>query len=497
MDRLACVDLPALSLQLLLERHREWAAHPAVVVDQDAPQGCILQVNELARRRRILPGLRYAAGLALCGDLRAGVVPPDEVARGVARLTETLRRFSPEVEPCAEEPGVFWLDATGLERLFRSTHAWARTLHGALTVAGFRASVVVGFTRFGTYAVAKAGAELRFFSDAESERETARAVPLERLGLEPSLREALVKLGVTTVGAFLELPGAGLFRRFGPEVQRLHRLASGELRPPLRPEVAREAPGQRIDLDVPERDRARILYRIERLLDPLLARLRPRGLGVEALCLTLTLESGERRRETLRPARPTLDRRQLLELLRLRLDAGRLEAGVEAIELRLREAPEERRQVRLFASGPRRDREAADRALARLRAELGAAAVARARLRESHVPEGSFLWEPLARLPAPRRREEAPPPPAAVRRIHGRPLPLPPRSHHLRDDGWLIRGFEHGAVTRFVGPYVVAGGWWGRPVHREYHFAETRRQDLLWVFHDRLRRRWFLHGHVE
>jgi protein ImuB len=357
--------------------------------------------------------------------------------------------------------------------------------------------VAVGFTRFGTYAAAKGGAELRLFSDPESERETARAVPLERLGLDPSLREALVKLGVTTVGAFLELPGAGLFRRFGPEVQRLHRLASGELRPPLRPEAAREAPTRRIDLDTPERDRERLLRLVETLLDPLLDLLRPRGLGVEALRLTLELESGGPRRESLRPARPTLDRRQLLELLRLRLEAGRPGSGVEALELTLREAPAERRQERLFASGPRRDRQAADRALARLRAELGAASVARARLHESHVPEGSFLWEPLGRLPAPRRREDALPPATAVRRIHGKPLPLPPRSHHLRDDGWLIRGFEHGAVTRFVGPYVVAGGWWGRPVHREYHFAETRRRDLLWVFHDRLRRRWFLHGHVE
>jgi len=34
-------------------------------------------------------------------------------------------------------------------------------------------------------------------------------------------------------------------------------------------------------------------------------------------------------------------------------------------------------------------------------------------------------------------------------------------------------------------------------VHREYYFAETRRGNLLWVYHDRLRRRWFLHGVVE
>jgi len=47
-----------------------------------------------------------------------------------------------------------------------------------------------------------------------------------------------------------------------------------------------------------------------------------------------------------------------------------------------------------------------------------------------------------------------------------------------------------------IGPYVVSGGWWARPVHREYHFAETLRGDLLWVYYDRQRRRWFLQGEV-
>ena len=52
-------------------------------------------------------------------------------------------------------------------------------------------------------------------------------------------------------------------------------------------------------------------------------------------------------------------------------------------------------------------------------------------------------------------------------------------------------------VIRFQGPYVVSGGWWNRPIHREYHYAETQKGDLLWVFYDKPRRRWFLHGRVE
>src|SRR5688500_11565108 len=73
-DRLACVDLPAFPLQLLLKRHPEWSAYPAAVVAEDKPQGLILQVNENARRFGVLPGLRYAAGFSLARGLRAGEV---------------------------------------------------------------------------------------------------------------------------------------------------------------------------------------------------------------------------------------------------------------------------------------------------------------------------------------------------------------------------------------------------------------------------------------
>lgn len=34
-------------------------------------------------------------------------------------------------------------------------------------------------------------------------------------------------------------------------------------------------------------------------------------------------------------------------------------------------------------------------------------------------------------------------------------------------------------------------------LRREYRYATCRRGDVLWVFHDRRRRRWFLQGQVE
>ena len=114
MVRLACVDLPAFPLQLLLRRHPEWAAYPAAVVAEDKPQGLILWVNERARQHGVLPGLRYAAAFSLATDLRAGAVASTAIEKTIEELTHRLMCFTPEVEPSAEEPGVFWLNGMGL-----------------------------------------------------------------------------------------------------------------------------------------------------------------------------------------------------------------------------------------------------------------------------------------------------------------------------------------------------------------------------------------------
>ena len=117
-----------------------------------------------------------------------------------------------------------------------------------------------------------------------------------------------------------------------------------------------------------------------------------------------------------------------------------------------------------------------------------------AELHDGHLPEARFGWRRCARL------DPAAPDPAGratlLRRILTRPLAL----HDQRPgpDGWLAGGLEAGPVTALHGPYVISGGWWaGDERHRDYHFAETRRGDVLWLFFDRRRRRWFLHGLVE
>ena len=93
---------------------------------------------------------------------------------------------------------------------------------------GYRGSVVVGYSRFGTYALARVKRGAIVLRTPAEERAASRRVPLDRLSLPPEARETLHKLGVSDVGQFLDLPSEGVARRFGPEVHRLHRLGTAQ-----------------------------------------------------------------------------------------------------------------------------------------------------------------------------------------------------------------------------------------------------------------------------
>ncbi len=564
MDRLACADVPALALQLLLASHPGWKSLPAAVVDADEPTGTLLAVNALAWRARLRPGLRYASALALDGRLRAATVARGAIEDATADLATTLRRFTPHVEPSREEPGVFWLDASGMHGLYASVDAWAKSAWRALAERGFEAHVAAGFTRFGTYALARAlhgGAPLAgrprhgarrvlVCESADEERRLAGEVALERLGLDPALRDRLARLGVRTVGAFSRLPAEGIRRRFGEDAAVLHRRARGDGWDPLVPLAEAEPLRRSVLLDDPVFDATIVLFVVRRLLGALVEPLAARELAVRAV--TVTLQRSLRRDRPpvvlgVAAAEPTLDEAVLADLVRLRLEAGlRRElagASVVEIEVEVEAAPAAREQLRLFRERSGRDLAAGARAIARLRAELGDGAVVRAVLRDGHLPEACFAWEPLERLVAPSPRAVRLRP--LVRRVYDRAVALPPSPFRERDDSWIApvvaeagpttmrnaragwsttrgggaredagheaerrpaprwpaprppAGRAHGRVEHRTGPFIVSGGWWNREVHREYHYAHTEDGEILWVYYDRKRRRWFLAGSVE
>jgi len=496
MSRLACVEIRDFPLQLLRKRERGFQGRPTAVVEADRPQARLLWVDDRARECGILPGMRYAAGLALASDLCAGVVTAREIEEGVRRVAKTLRAFGPDVEPSKGVPGIFRIGSRGLDLLYPSLRLWAVRIRSALLAEGLCATVVVGFHRFAVYALARALPEPRTWvlETPEEERSRLRRVPLARLSLPPDARDSLLSLGVRALGDLLRLPPAGLRERFGEEVSRVWHWASGDGDLPVQPAPAEEVLREEAILDDGETDVQRLLFLLKPMLDRLLARLAARREALAALVIEMKLERAPGRVETLKPATPTLDARQILDLVLLRLSSLDLASGVIEVGMVAEGVKATAAQLDLLPVKKKRDPAAQKRAFARLRAEFGEEAIAKAGLREGHLPEASFEWLPLLELQAPKPRLIRR---TLVRRMKLPPFPLPHRPRH-EEDGWQLRGRADASVDDLKGPYVLSGGWWrGGSICREYYFARTRREEWLWVFRDANRRRWFLQGRVE
>jgi protein ImuB len=482
VDRLACINVSSFPLQLLLKRHWEWKNLPVAVVTKESPQGIITSVNQRAEACGVTPGMRYATGLAMTLELRAGAISRWEIDAAVEKLTRCLQRFSPKVEPSREEPGIFWLGACGLSYLYSTVGRWAQRILQALGRESFDAKIAVGFTKFGSYAAAKTVKHFQIFSSPETERKAAFQSALSVLPLKPVFYERLEKLGLKNVGSFLSLSAEAIRKRFGEDVERIHRFASGNLVLPLQPIELYEERDVSKSLLVPEIDSARLLFHLEECLYLLLSDAESRQELVAQLRLILTMEGGKHHSETIRPAAPTLDRAVLLELFKIRFGALQLSSGIVSLNLSASCVKAENIQLELFKKKPKRDLDRGARAFARIRAVLGNDAVQKARLENDYLPEKCYSWQTIERPSVSMKQNQEPNPMCLVRRVLRQPA--------LFDQ-------ESKRVIRLSGPYVISGRWWEEDFKREYYFAETEKGALLWLFYDRRNRCWMISGLVE
>jgi protein ImuB len=415
-----------------------------------------------------------------------------------ASLAHRLLEFSPRVEPDPERPGVFFLDPSGMDALFGSLPRWARRVHRALRRDGRTSSVVVGFSRFPAWAVARTREGVHVLQSSAEEHALAREAPLSLLALGRELERALHALGIRSLGGFLDLPRGEVSTRFGARAKKLHALFSDAVRPPLEPFAEDERILVEAELEVPDAQVERLLFCIKGAMHTLLAELGRRGLALASLHVGFELEWGEPVSIQLEPAHETRDAAMLLELARLRLASVELRAPVQKLSLEAKPCRLEGRQLTLFdtrAVDPhaarfarRIDPDAAARGLSRLRASFGDESVTRAILEDAWLPERSFSWEPITQVARPRAREEKLPF-FLVRRMHASPRSLPTQA-----DG---RPRTDPPISAMAGPYRFQGGLHRGEHARDYFYAERTDGSLLFLYRELHQKRWFLQGALD
>lgn len=439
-------------------------------------------------------GVRVAMTVAQARSKCANItlLPWDNavIAREVARASAAFLSASPQVSPVRDAPGTWWIGADGFEAI-GGERALATALLALARVWHPRARVAIADSCITAHAAtwsARAATEPLHIAHG-GDRDYLARVPIALIPMDDDLREALNALGLRTIGAFAALDPLEVERRWGSDGLTAWRLACAD--DPRRASLARTDDPRTIvhELSSSSPTLEPVLFLLRASLDRLVRHLASDGLAAAALTITLTLDDGRTVTREVRPARPIARVVPLFERCRATLDTWTLDAPVAAVELRVSETAHSAAEQGDLLASAWRDPAAAEAALARLRATLGAGSVVRPVARDSHAPERAGGWaevEQAARAV----------PTDALRIASARPFPAArllesPESIAITTDkrGTPLQMYWRGRrilLQRVDGPERLSGEWWqAAPFARDYWRCESDElgQDLL-VYRD-------------
>jgi protein ImuB len=499
--RVLALHLPDFPLPRLRRGREAEGGRPIAVLEE----GRVVCCDEAARAAGVRRGASAAEALAACGRLEA--VPLDAAAdRGALRaIAEVLLALAPAVE--VSPPDVLLLDGSAAHLLAgegAGEEVLARRALGAVAEMGYAARAVVATGRVPARALARHGPVAAGCAVRVGREETARALarlPLQALGLSPSVAARLAAVGIEDAGALARLPEGTLAHRFGADGAAAARLARGEDGTPLVAYVPETLPEEGLELEGPAESAEPLLFALKRLADRVAARLAGRGLGASRLKLVLRLDPRGEERILVPLAQPSAVAARWLVPMKEHLFALRLPGAVTALRLVAVEvAPI---AVEQLAFGDRPEALAAlEGVLDRLAVRLGDGAIFAAEPVERYRPEGAYRPVPFrpakARGGGGRARSaeasEAPPEGAhRPTRLLAAPEPVVAEGEGGRLTALHVGGRDR-AVVGFEGPERLRGEWWAGGYDRDYYRVRLEGLGDCWVFRDAADGRLYLHG---
>ncbi len=398
-----------------------------------------------------------------------------------------------------EMPNALLLEIKGSVKLFGSLTELHARMDAAWSGLELRAQGAIAPTALAALWCARVGKRACIEEPGLLTGELAQ-LPLGCTAWDIERLQTLHSMGVTRVGELLRLPRAGLARRLGPAAVLDLDMALARQPAPRRAFIPRERFRERCDF---EAEIETVVY-LQKALEPVIDRcarfLRDRQAGVQALELRLRHRVKPMTRVRLGLASITGERRRLADVLDGRLDRLQLSAPVRGMELlsgSLR--PLSAASVDAFAGGMSAG-EAVPHLVERLRARLGEAAVYGVIAVAEHRPEAA--WQRVqelslsastvraaavqaAGMPASGVQDDMPRPVWLLEA----PLPLPAE----------LQPTPQGSLILEQGPERIESGWWdGKDVARDYYIARRvqggRQGARWWVFQERRTKSWYLHG---
>ncbi len=486
--------LPELTLRAVTAA-AEPRERPVAVVEPRRGRLFVVAADASARELGIEPGLGLGAAFGFSGSLEVLERSPSAEQAHLEALAASCGRLTPTV--CIEPPDAVLLEVQASLRLFGGLASIKSQLLREARGRGFAAGLAAAPTPLGALWLVRGGSGDAFsFAQLQSR---LHPLPLAVTHWPETVRTLLADMGVQTLGACLRLPRGGFARRTGAGcLQDLDR-ALGRVADPREAFAAPETLSFEAELTEETADFALLAEAIGHLTHELAEALRRRQAQVRRLELAF---AHLRQAPTVLPAElveAAYEELRFTALLCDKLERKSLPYPATAVRLAAGPLQPVRPVARKDLFDPRPGAPAAEsplRLVERLRGRLGPRTVYGLALEKDHRPEKAWgrVAEPRVPGAGASRAAGAPPSGAAL------PWPLPPRPL------WLLRVPQrlgtagkrpcfNGPLVLDAGPERIESGWWdGGDVAKDYFRAHNAGGQRVWIYLDRRRRDWYLHG---
>lgn len=505
-------------MQAVVRLEPELRGKPVAILLGAPPLTKIFAVNREARNLGVETGMTKVQAVAFKGIHWRWRSPLQE-ATAHAALLDCAWTISPRIEDETKREeqdfcDTVVLDIAGCEKLFGSPEKIAHDLKRVASEVGFETNVAVAGSPLAAVCAAQGFACVTVIPAGEEGLRIGR-LSLEALRIPFEFVQTLKRWGIRSCAEFATLPEIAIVERLGQEGLHWWRLARGADDQPL---IAKEFPTrfeEHMDVDSPVDLLEPLFFVLNRLLEQLCARLRMHILSIGEITVTLTLERNDSHNKepvfhirTLRLPVPTRDRKLLLKLLQLDLEAHPPSLPVTAVHMLTIPVKARSRQLGLFLPlSP--DPERLEITLARIQSTVGESRVGAPVLLDTHGPN-AFQQNRFVLPEMKENRSVTEKQTTAAMRIFRPPLPATVEFQEGKPTFLACEGV-HRRILAFAGPWRTKGDWWSetawardewdievrtlRPkVQPESSRASQEETALYRIYKDLRAKRWFVEG---
>lgn len=465
----------------------------------------IVMANSTAQQAGIATGMSVATAMSLCAELELRPRDKQCEQQYLENIALWAYRFSGDIS--LSPPNAVLLELGASLRLFKNLARLYRKFISAFRRRGLTvqlgiantplAAELLSYQDINPAKLVNAAGELQ----QDALKSALHALSIHLLPLPEKTLNTLQEMGMHALGDIQALPRAALERRFGKDIASVLAKLQGEqadIRPKFTPPDTFNALRH---FDGGLHSKQQLRFPISAILSELEHYLRLRQ------CLNRDLEwefhylDGSREAWSLALSHRHFDRRNLIELVMLRLEHMNLQGAVETLSLHCAQfIYNEQHNEQLFdTANSGKQLEKAAQVLDKLRLRLGPHRCHQFSLQNAHLPELNWVLHDAHSC-------------ARTNTSHSKPgflvakeEPATPQPDNLLRPNWLCHPpeviaetseglFWQGELQLLQGPERFDGQWWQQRQTRDYYIARHQHGALCWVFKDCLSRRWYLHG---